>query len=129
MRCKSGATFGTVLLALFRSGLRLETATDKCIEWAGTRTRQGYGVFTLNGKQVRAHRVIWEMAYGGIPEGLVLLHTCDNPPCVNPRHLRPGSHAENVVDCQQKGRRVQVNGEQHGMAKLTGEQVAEIRRR
>lgn len=75
-----------------------------CIEWRGARHRQGYGSQRVGGRTVLAHRVAFERANGPIPNGLHVLHRCDNPPCVNPEHLFLGSHQDNMDDRQRKGR-------------------------
>lgn len=58
-----------------------------CWEFTGYRTAKGYGTFYFNGKTQLAHRASWEMANGRIPNGLHVLHRCDNPPCIRPEHL------------------------------------------
>lgn len=77
---------------------------DECWEWTAARHPSGYGTFYFNGKWSRAHRTAWELANGPIPEGLLVLHRCDNPPCVNPRHLWLGTDADNTRDMIAKGR-------------------------
>jgi hypothetical protein len=73
-----------------------------CVEWSGPRDSNGYG---RSGHGDRAHRVAWEAACGDpIPDGMVVMHLCDNPPCVNPAHLRLGTVAENNRDRHAKGR-------------------------
>lgn len=75
-----------------------------CIEWDGYRNEKGYGVKSVNGTNVKAHRWAWEQANGPIPEGKVLLHSCDNPPCINVKHLSVGTVADNNQDRADKGR-------------------------
>lgn len=101
-----------------------------CWEYTGNRNANGYGRITFRGHVTLAHRVAWILMNGEIPEGLGVLHKCDNPPCCNPFHLFLGTEADNVHDMDQKGRR--VVGVPHGSsspnAKLTETQVLEIRR-
>jgi len=58
----------------------------------------------MKGKNLRVHRLMWEAVNGPIPEGYYILHTCDNPPCINPNHLFLGTQADNIHDSQAKGR-------------------------
>lgn len=76
---------------------------DECWEWQGSRNKQHYGRVMANGRVQLAHRLAYELAHGAVPEQLIL-HACDNPPCVNPAHLFPGSQADNVRDMIAKGR-------------------------
>lgn len=107
----------------------------KCWTWTGAVTNRGYGNFYHNGAYVGAHRVAWLLAHGEIPEGLCVLHKCDNRRCVNPYHLWLGTKSDNSLDCSRKGRRYSPSaeclrrGEQHGIAKLTNQQALEIYRR
>jgi len=82
------------------------TASSGCLEWTGRRDKDGYGRFWLADRMEQAHRVSWRLHSGAIPVGLSVLHSCDNPPCVNPAHLFLGTQADNVGDMIQKGRRV-----------------------
>lgn len=77
-------------------------------------------------KMKREHRVVFLAHNGYLPE--VVMHTCDNPPCVNPNHLVPGTHALNAKDRKEKGRNGKIDGELHPRAKITNEQAKEMRR-
>lgn len=68
-----------------------------CWRWTGT-MQNSYGTFASNGEQVGAHRYSWSFAYGAIPQHALVLHSCDRPWCVNPRHLRLGTADENGLD-------------------------------
>ncbi len=101
-----------------------------CWLWTGDvadRSRPGsnYGSFSINYKRCRAHRVSWELYHGPIPEGMGVLHKCDTPTCVNPRHLFLGTQKDNAADAGKKGRL--AIGEDNGKTKLTDEQVRQIR--
>lgn len=82
--------------------------SDGCWLWTGSRQRNGYGfLFAGTRKEPhpeRAHRVSWRIHFGEIPDGLWVLHKCDNPPCVNPEHLFLGTRTDNMRDCARKGR-------------------------
>jgi hypothetical protein len=99
--------------------------TDGCWLWRGT-TNNGYGIFLLPGEvPVRAHRHAYELWKGPIPDGAVVMHVCDNPPCVNPDHLQIGTRLDNNRDCAAKGRR--PTGANHWKFKLTAQHVVAIR--
>lgn len=82
-----------------------------CLEWQAWRDRNGYGGFKVSGKMKRAHREAWEIAHGPIPDGLHVLHKCDNPPCVAEDHLFLGTESDNAHDRDAKGR--QSRGDSH----------------
>ncbi len=89
---------------------------SNCWIWTGARTALGYGRFWMAGcgSAYLAHRVGYRWYVGVIPAGKVLMHSCDNPSCVNPMHLRPGSYQGNTWEMIEKGRhrgRVEVVGE------------------
>lgn len=97
-------------------------APDECWEWTGRiMTSWGYGALG----PLRAHRVSWEIANERpVPDGLFVLHSCDNPPCVNPAHLRTGTTQDNSRDIALRGRQ---RGERNGFHKLTQSEVDAIR--
>lgn len=100
----------------------------KCWEWKASTNKRGYGqlmVWKLK-RPMLAHRVSWIVHNGAIPNGLFVLHDCDNPGCVRPGHLRLGTHADNMLDASLKGR--QARGKRLPHTKLTVKQVIEIRR-
>jgi hypothetical protein len=89
-----------------------------CWEWTAARGRKGYGRMGISSNRTAlAHRVSWELARGPIPDGALVLHSCDNPPCVNPDHLWLGSFGDNYNDMVKKGRAVfrGATGERHPM--------------
>lgn len=100
-----------------------------CILWKGSKLYSGYGMIRSGkGKEIPAHRASWEIHVGPIPEGMHVLHKCDNPPCVNHKHLFIGTHNDNMQDMIEKERNVIMKGENHGMAKLNEDKVREIRK-
>lgn len=117
---------------------------DACWEWTGTlNSRYGYGMFHIvEGKPILAHRFAYILSRGHIPDGLVLLHSCDNRPCVRPEHLKPDTQQANMDDMWEKGRgpsgernaarlypeRV-ARGERQGTSKMTDARVLEMRER
>lgn len=108
----------------------VETAgEDDCWVWKERTDKDGYGIVydSEQRKSRRAHRVSYEMHYGPIPEGLLVCHKCDNPPCVNPSHLFLGTAKDNSDDMVRKGRSKVTRG--CFKSKLTDEIVLEICKR
>ena len=98
-----------------------------CWELHGTRDKDGYVVFYAEGKNQHSHRAAYKEWVCPIPEGMVVRHKCDNPPCINPKHLELGTVQDNVNDREERGRRTPARGEKNGYAKLTWDNVNDIR--
>lgn len=120
---------------------------DTCWPWMGTRNKAGHGQVRIDGRNYYVHRIAYLLAHGRFAPELCVMHRCDNPPCCNPADLRLGTHGDNTQDMMRKGRcsraggpsgeghwsqiypgRV-LRGESHGSAKLTADDVRDIRRR
>lgn len=114
---------------------------SECWPWTAYRNVHGYGLFGLGPKLVLAHRFVWTITHGDIPDGAAILHHCDTPPCVNPSHLFLGDQPANVRDMISKGRDRKSIGDGHWTrrhperlwgarnpnARLSDEQVAQMR--
>lgn len=101
---------------------------EACWPFMGSRRAAGYGVISVGKKNDLAHRVAFRLAKGGvIPDGMLVCHSCDNPPCCNPAHLWLGTDGDNIADMIRKGRAVFHRGERVAHAKLTASLVAELR--
>lgn len=152
--CRIAAQRATSVMDRFWSKVN---KTDGCWLWTAGTWSQGYGAFSLNGKNIRATRFIYELTYGPIPDGLLVCHNCDNPRCVRPDHLFLGTIDDNNQDMKRKGRYAQGSthgsrtkpervargnqtgshlhpesrprGENNWNARLTTDQVTEMRRR
>lgn len=101
----------------------------ECWEWGGYINNHGYGSFGCRSdrrrsQKIAAHRMSYSLVVGVIPSGAILMHSCDRPSCVNPAHLRIGTHAENQADKMAKGR--QARGERVGTAVMTLAHAASI---
>lgn len=119
--------------------------TESCWIWTGTTLPAGYGVMWFEGRQLLSHRIAWTVYRGPIPQGMQVLHKCDNPCCVNPAHLFLGTQHDNMHDMIRKNRsklgksqHTQVKGvvtprhatsEGRKYTKVSDEQVAEIRQK
>lgn len=101
-----------------------------CLIWIGDKDPCGYGrIRYKSSKSYPAHKLVYELAYGDVPPGLVVMHSCDNPSCVEISHLSVGTQKQNVQDSVARGRAIRAKGESHGRVKLTQQQVNEIRQR
>lgn len=107
-----------------------------CIETTWLRDKDGYGHGTRGGKSWRAHRWAWTQKHGPIPASMLVLHHCDNPPCINDEHLFLGDSAANMADMAAKGRSTLgyrhdpanlLRGERHPNAKLSDQDVLDLR--
>jgi len=94
-----------------------------CLVWFGGTHRSGHGKIQVSGRSIGTHRIAFIEAYGPIPEGLVVRHKCDNPPCIRPEHLELGTSADNTNDRTIRGRTSTAR------RKLDATQVVEVRRR
>lgn len=101
-----------------------------CHIWNGSRCSGGYGNLKIGGKKGRAvasHRISWEIHRGPVPKGLCVLHRCDVKACVNPEHLFLGTQDDNMADMKRKGRAKTKHGVENNRAKLSENDIAEIR--
>ncbi|HJQ33318.1 MAG TPA: HNH endonuclease [Pyrinomonadaceae bacterium] len=102
---------------------------DSCWLWTGhVQQRTGYGTISINGRELRVHRVAYFLEHGRIDESLMVLHKCDVRLCVNPAHLYQGTAKDNSTDTSRRGRVPRMYGETNGKAKLTRQTVKAIKR-
>lgn len=125
----------------FRNWTKICDSDDECWPWIGPLNDRGYGQIRIGKRMCKAHRIAWIITYGRDPHPKCVLHTCDNPPCVNPKHLWLGTVGDNNHDMAKKGRskrgdlnparlhpELMERGEQRYNAKMTEEKVRELRR-
>lgn len=103
------------------AGVDRSAGPNGCWTWTGLRDRHGYGHISVGRRKESTHRLAYRLAVGVIPDGLNVLHRCDNPPCCNPAHLFVGTQATNLRDMAAKQR----SGQRR--TKVTAEQIAAIR--
>lgn len=101
---------------------------EGCWVWRGGTAHFGYGQISFRGRTINTHRLAYEAWVGPIPEGYVVRHRCDNPPCINPDHLETGTYRDNAQDREVRGRGNPRRGEDAPNAKLTEHDVLDIRR-
>jgi len=134
MQSESGQLTKTFALEMLAKRLWAKVdvkGPNECWPWLRYTDFFGYGQI-YDGRKYRAvpaHRIVWELMYGVIPDGICVCHHCDSPSCCNPEHLFLGTRADNSHDAMQKGRLYRPVGELCTRSKLTVEQVLEIRRR
>ncbi len=105
--------------------------SNACWLWTGSVNSEGYGQIRQHRRLLLAHRLAYEECNGPVPAGLMVLHRCDNPRCVNPDHLFVGNNSDNMRDCAAKGRSnfqtKPLRGERHPQSKVTWDVVRKIR--
>lgn len=104
---------------------KLSPSGNGCLEWTGCVDNYGYGVICRIGKITRTHRFAYFLEHGDIPDGMCVMHSCDNPKCCNPDHLSLGTHLDNNRDKCAKRRH--AHGARNGRAKVSETGVVEIR--
>ncbi len=100
--------------------------TNTCWLWSGCKGYNGYGQTYYRGRKERSHRLSYAFFNGKLEPGLVIMHTCDNPSCVNPKHLRQGTAKANTIDCSNKQRL--LKGEQQKQSKLKKVDILKIKK-
>lgn len=111
----------------FYAKLKKGGPNGDCLEWSGLKSK-GYGQTYVNGKMIWTHRLVLQLE-GIDTNGWFVLHSCDNPACCNPNHLRLGTQKENMDDRNKRGRQAKLKGSKNGSSKLTEDQVIEIKHR
>ena len=108
------------------------TPKNQCWEWQGSRGKASHGQTWAYSKHILAHRLSYLLHKGPIPEGLLVCHSCDNPPCINPKHLFLGTFQDNIDDMMKKGRHAKIKGlrgSTNGNSKLNNKQVKAIKKK
>lgn len=109
----------------------LKSKTNKtengCWEWLGCKTKDGYGRTMEYPKSITTHRLMYKLANNVDIEGKHVLHKCDNPPCINPKHLELGDHKINMAQMTERGRRARLTGSKNPAARLSTPDVEDIK--
>ena len=115
---------------VWRFWIKFDKPKEGCWEWKAAKSPKGYGLIRRSGVRalVQSHRLSWMLFNGRIPDGLCVLHKCDNTSCVNPDHLFLGTHRDNAIDKSIKGRCSCRKGEDNKNSKLTNSVVKRIRK-
>lgn len=108
---------------------RARRDANGCLVWIRRLDQNGYAPIFRRGRWTKAHRLAWEFSNGKVPSGMNVCHRCDNRACIEPTHLFVGTQSDNMRDCENKGRANHPVGERNNKAKLTSEEVLELRRR
>lgn len=106
-------------------------SADDCWSWTGGKNEHGYGIIGRGRRGdgfIKAHRLSWELHYGDVPDGLCVLHRCDNPECTNTQHLFLGTKAKNSSDMSSKGRAKNGTNQHSFRRSLSITEVREMRR-
>lgn len=101
---------------------------DDCLLWQGSIYPSGYAKIRVDGLPFVGHRLIYELHHGAIPQGMLVLHKCDQRNCINPEHLYAGTSTDNNRDTLERHQAPRARGNSHGSAKLVESQVLEIRK-
>lgn len=112
---------------LLKELLKTIPQDNSCMEWPRSKVSFGYGQLRIADRRIQVHRMAYILMVGEIPDGLCVLHQCDNPPCFRPSHLFLGTKPDNTQDCIAKGRARKANGSRVNTSKLTEPQVIEMR--
>lgn len=133
-KLKSGRLIERFWSKVNKNGPTMPHMDTPCWVWTASKSNKGYGQFGFKPKNIGAHRFAYTITCGNIPDDVMVLHRCDNPPCVRPDHLFLGTHGDNIRDMIAKGRNWQktqpqkiCHGERHHLSKLTVEAVKSIR--
>ena len=115
----------------FWQRVEMQTVVNEngCHIFTGSKDDCGYGRISKDGKLTRVHRAVYEKVHGKIQDKMVILHSCDNPSCINIQHLSADFQSENIKDMYNKGRGINLAGSKHGMSKINETDVINIKKR